>query len=118
MAMVKCKECKGDRKDKPIIGMTILWGLKQDGDEWNGGEILDPAQAAELAQPFRRLGADRTGSDDGAGLGLSIVAAITQAHRGSLQLHARPGGGLKVTITLPLAPRAVAITGSQAGVPA
>jgi signal transduction histidine kinase len=84
----------------------------------NGGDILDPAQAAGLAQPFRRLGADRTGSDDGAGLGLSIVAAITQAHRGSLQLHARPGGGLKVTITLPLAPRAAAITGSQAGVPA
>jgi signal transduction histidine kinase len=84
----------------------------------NGGDILDPTQAAGLAQPFRRLGADRTGSDDGAGLGLSIVAAITQAHRGSLQLHARPGGGLKVTITLPLAPRAAAITGSQAGVPA
>jgi len=84
----------------------------------NGGDILDPAQAAGLAQPFRRLGADRTGSDDGAGLGLSIVAAITQAHRGSLQLHARPGGGLKVTITLPLSPRAAAITGSQAGVPA
>ena len=84
----------------------------------NGGDILDPAQAAGLAQPFRRLGADRTGSDDGAGLGLSIVAAITQAHRGSLQLHARPGGGLKVTITLPLAPRAAAITCSQAGVPA
>jgi signal transduction histidine kinase len=84
----------------------------------NGGDILDPAQAAGLAQPFRRLGADRTGSDDGAGLGLSIVAAITQAHRGSLQLHARPGGGLKVTITLPLAPRAAAITGSQTGVPA
>jgi signal transduction histidine kinase len=75
----------------------------------NGGEILDPAQVAGLAQPFRRLGADRTGSDDGAGLGLSIVAAITQAHRGSLQLHARPGGGLTVTITLPPAPRAVAV---------
>src|SRR6266851_3130606 len=84
----------------------------------NGGDILDPAQVAGLAQPFRRLGADRTGSDDGAGLGLSIVAAITEAHRGSLDLHARPGGGLKVTITLPLAPRAAAITGSQAGVPA
>ena len=74
----------------------------------NGGEILDPAQVAGLAQPFRRLGADRTGSDDGAGLGLSIVAAIAQAHGGSLQLHARAGGGLTVTITLPLAPRAVA----------
>jgi len=37
-----CKECKGERKDKPIIGMTILWGLKQQGSEWSGGEILDP----------------------------------------------------------------------------
>src|SRR5216683_5903337 len=83
----------------------------------NGGDILDPAQVAGLAQPFRRLGADRTSSDDGAGLGLSIVAAITEAHRGSLQLQARPGGGLTVTITLPLAPRAAAITASQAVVP-
>jgi signal transduction histidine kinase len=80
----------------------------------NGGEILDPAQVAGLAQPFRRLGADRTGSDDGAGLGLSIVAAIAHAHRGFLQLCARPGGGLTVTITLPLAPRAVAATGAVA----
>jgi len=84
----------------------------------NGGDILDPAQVAGLAQPFRRLGADRTGSDDGAGLGLSIVAAITEAHRGSLALHARPGGGLTVTITLPLAPRTTVLVGSQAGVPA
>ena len=37
-----CKECKGDRKDKPIIGMTILWGMKKDGENWSGGEILDP----------------------------------------------------------------------------
>ena len=84
----------------------------------NGGDILDPAQAAGLAQPFRRLGADRTGSDNGTGLGLSIVAAITEAHRGCLELHARSGGGLAVTITLPLAPRAAVLTGNQAGVPA
>jgi uncharacterized protein (DUF2147 family) len=37
-----CKDCKGERKDKPIVGMTILWGLKQHGNEWSGGEILDP----------------------------------------------------------------------------
>src|SRR3984957_3478121 len=80
----------------------------------NGGEILDPAQVAGLAQPFRRLGADRIGSDDGAGLGLSIVAAVAHAHRGFLQLCARPGGGLTVTITLPLAPRAVAAAGAVA----
>jgi uncharacterized protein (DUF2147 family) len=37
-----CKECEGERKDKPIIGMTILWGLKKDGEQYAGGEILDP----------------------------------------------------------------------------
>lgn len=37
-----CKECEGERKDKPVEGMTILWGVKQDGDVWDGGEILDP----------------------------------------------------------------------------
>lgn len=37
-----CDKCKGDRKDKPIVGMTILWGLKHKGNEWSGGEILDP----------------------------------------------------------------------------
>jgi signal transduction histidine kinase len=74
----------------------------------NGGDMLQSAQVAGLAQPFQRLGADRTGSEDGAGLGLSIVAAITQAHRGSLQLDARPDGGLKVAVTLPLVARAIA----------
>jgi uncharacterized protein (DUF2147 family) len=37
-----CNECKDERKNKPIVGMTILWGLKKDGDAWAGGEILDP----------------------------------------------------------------------------
>jgi uncharacterized protein (DUF2147 family) len=37
-----CRECPAERKDKPVIGMTILWGLKKDGDQYTGGEILDP----------------------------------------------------------------------------
>lgn len=37
-----CDKCQGDRKGKPVIGMTILRGLKEDGDEWTGGSILDP----------------------------------------------------------------------------
>jgi signal transduction histidine kinase len=71
-----------------------------------GGDILDPQQVGQLAQPFRRLGADRTGSDGGAGLGLSNVAAIACTHRGTLDLSARPEGGLRVAIALPLAARA------------
>jgi uncharacterized protein (DUF2147 family) len=37
-----CKECEGERKDKSVIGMTILWGLKKEDDQYTGGEILDP----------------------------------------------------------------------------
>src|SRR5262245_60763785 len=37
-----CRPCEGARKDQPVIGMTILWGLKKDGDQFSGGEILDP----------------------------------------------------------------------------
>ena len=38
----KCTLCKDARKDQPIVGMTIVSGLKKDGDEYTGGEILDP----------------------------------------------------------------------------
>jgi signal transduction histidine kinase len=66
----------------------------------NGGQVLQQRQVAELTQPFRRLGADRTGSDKGSGLGLSIVAAIAEAHGGTLDLQARDGGGLRVRVEL------------------
>jgi len=69
-----------------------------------GGDVLDADQVSQLTQPFRRLSADRTGSDHGSGLGLSIVEAITTAHGGTLDLQARPEGGLRVSIALPLAP--------------
>lgn len=38
-----CEACEGERKDKPVIGMTFLWGLKPDGaNEWASGSVLDP----------------------------------------------------------------------------
>ena len=69
----------------------------------NGGQVIDQQQVAELCQPFRRLHADRIGTDQGSGLGLSIVAAIAEAHGGTLDLRARPGGGLRVCVDLPAA---------------
>ena len=38
-----CEKCHGEKKNKPVIGMMILTGLKRQGDEYAGGEILDPA---------------------------------------------------------------------------
>jgi uncharacterized protein (DUF2147 family) len=37
-----CIACVGDLKDKPVIGLRILWDLKKDGDKWSGGRVLDP----------------------------------------------------------------------------
>jgi signal transduction histidine kinase len=84
----------------------------------NGGEVIDQRQVDQLSQPFRRLEADRIGTDKGSGLGLSIVAAITEAHDGRLELQARPGGGLRVCVDLPAAPAAVPDSIADAGVPA
>ena len=71
----------------------------------NGGPVLDPDQVKQLTQPFRRIGAERTGSDNGAGLGLAIVSSIVEVHGGTLDLEALTDGGLRVAITLPLAVR-------------
>lgn len=38
----KCEKCEDTRKNQPVLGMTILTGLKRDGDEYTGGHILDP----------------------------------------------------------------------------
>jgi uncharacterized protein (DUF2147 family) len=37
-----CAKCSGERRGQPIIGMEILRHMRQAGDEWSGGEILDP----------------------------------------------------------------------------
>ena len=37
-----CDKCEGAKKNKPIVGLVFLEGLKKDGDEYTGGKILDP----------------------------------------------------------------------------
>ena len=92
------------RHNQPHGSLTVA--LEHHGDHAllvveNGGPVLDPTTVVRLAEPFKRLGADRTGSENGHGLGLSIVAAVAAAHDGTLELHPRPQGGLQVRITLP-----------------
>ena len=41
-AAERCRCCRDDRKDKLIIGLMIIRGLKKNGDEYSGGDILDP----------------------------------------------------------------------------
>jgi uncharacterized protein (DUF2147 family) len=37
-----CSQCEGDLKNKPVEGLTIMWGVRKDGDVWDGGKIVNP----------------------------------------------------------------------------
>ncbi len=40
----KCTLCEDDRKDKPVIGLEFMRGLKkvEGKDVWDGGTVVDP----------------------------------------------------------------------------
>lgn len=40
---IKCTNCSGTDKDKPVLGLEILKGLSKDGKEYSDGKILDPS---------------------------------------------------------------------------
>jgi len=91
-----------------VAGGTVRITTELDGDRIrlvvdNGGALIDAVRTQHLGEPFQRLGADRVADGDGVGLGLSIVKAIVSAHGGTLELRARPTGGLQVVIELPAA---------------
>ncbi|MEA2378372.1 MAG: hypothetical protein QOD13_2279 [Thermoleophilaceae bacterium] len=67
----------------------------------NSGPRVEPTDAARLTEPFERLA--READARGAGLGLSIVRAVTQAHGGTLAIEPRAEGGLVVSVRLPRA---------------
>jgi two-component system OmpR family sensor kinase len=66
------------------------------------GPGLPAGEADDLFRRFYRVDASRSRDSGGVGLGLSIVAAIAQAHDGSVSASAGPTGGAVFRITLPL----------------
>jgi two-component system OmpR family sensor kinase len=67
------------------------------------GPGLSDADAARVFERFYRSDPSRSRQSGGAGLGLSIVAAIVAAHGGTVAAAPRPGGGTTFTIRLPIA---------------
>lgn len=41
-ADARCEKCTDERKDQPVQGMTIITGMKRNGEQWDGGKTLDP----------------------------------------------------------------------------
>ncbi len=37
-----CDQCKGEKHNQPILGMEIIWDMKDHGKNWRGGRIMDP----------------------------------------------------------------------------
>ena len=66
------------------------------------GPGLTEEQAARVFERFYRSDSSRTRASGGVGLGLSIVAAVTEAHGGTAEARPTPGGGATFVITLPL----------------
>lgn len=38
----RCSKCQGDQKDAPVLGITMIKGMKRQGLAYEGGNILDP----------------------------------------------------------------------------
>ncbi len=70
----------------------------------NTGPVVPPYEVEGLFKPFRRLGDDRLVAAKGAGLGLSIVRSVAEAHDGTVRAVPREGGGLTVVVSLPVDP--------------
>ncbi|WP_225800503.1 cell wall metabolism sensor histidine kinase WalK [Streptomyces sp. NK15101] len=68
----------------------------------NTGPVVPAYEIDNLFEPFRRLRQERTGSDKGVGLGLSIARSVARAHGGRIIAEPREGGGLVMRVTLPI----------------
>ncbi|MFI7698964.1 sensor histidine kinase [Nonomuraea sp. NPDC049480] len=105
-----------ERSVSNLLENAVKYNIPENGKVWirtgmvdgalvvqvaNTGQHVPAYEVNSLFEPFRRLNADRVESAKGAGLGLSIVRAVVQAHGGNVAAVPRDGGGLVVTIRLP-----------------
>jgi len=76
-------------------GTSVTFAVDDDGPG------IPPAQRERIFERFHRPDPSRTRSSGGAGLGLAIVRAIVEAHGGKVSAGAAPGGGARISFTLP-----------------
>jgi signal transduction histidine kinase len=102
------------RQAAQAAGRTALAAAGRDGqpvpavvlEVADQGPGLTPYQAEHVFERFYRADQARTRKAGGAGLGLSIVAALVAAHGGNVWVESPPGGGATFRVAIPLAPEA------------
>ncbi|SDK02144.1 ATP-binding protein [Aliiruegeria lutimaris] len=111
---VQLRQTSMRRALRNLIENAIRYGGGADIRVWRNGESVCVAvqdrgpgiaedQLEHVFAPFVRLESSRSRDTGGTGLGLSIARTIVQSHGGDISLENREGGGLKATVTLPLA---------------
>ena len=91
-------------------GGPVPWAVVTVHDDGPG---IDPADAPRIFEPFYRSDPSRSRSSGGAGLGLAIVAAIVQAHGGTVALLPGPGATFEVRLPARSVPAATAGPGPR-----
>ena len=54
-----CTKCKKERKDKPLMGMLILWNLKKEAGRYVEGKIYDVEAGKEYKCSIAQITPDR-----------------------------------------------------------
>jgi len=67
----------------------------------DSGPGIPASEQARIFERFHRLDASRSRLTGGAGLGLSIVSAIAEAHGGQVGVSSQPGAGATFTVRIP-----------------
>jgi two-component system OmpR family sensor kinase len=96
----------GNARSHTPPGTAVHVAVRNDGDEVvlevsDRGPGLTPDHAARVFERFYRADPSRARDRGGAGLGLAVVRAITEAHGGSVDLETAPGAGATFRVRLP-----------------
>jgi PAS domain S-box-containing protein len=75
---------------------------------WDTGIGIDSGDIEQLFKPFVQLDSSLARHYEGTGLGLSLVARLTELHGGTVEVESKVGQGSSFTISLPWKDRAVA----------
>jgi two-component system OmpR family sensor kinase len=100
LANVRAHTAAGTRVD---VGLRRFDGTAQITVA-DAGPGMDEDQVQHVFERFYRTDASRARASGGVGLGLSIVAAVAEAHGGTVSVASRLGEGATFVIELPLAP--------------
>lgn len=101
-------------------GTTVVVHIKLDGAQvlvevLDNGPGIPDVELEKVFEPFYRIENSRSRQTGGTGLGLTIARSIVAEHGGTMWLHNRQRGGLRVSVRLPVKPADIDMPISRKG---